>query len=312
MTFLLLMATLMQTPPTAPPPDASFSPTARPSPTAATSRTAASSSTAATSPTAPPSTETEPTSPAGDADAAPQFATGFLYKTLEFEGKRYPYTVFVPPDYTPQRRWPVILFLHGSGERGEDGFLPSEVGIGRAIRRDHTRCPAVVVMPQCPDGTLWTDAMLNMALHTLAQTSLAYNLDSERIYLTGLSMGGAGAWTLAARMPDRLAAVAPLCGFVDNPRVPPSSERVRAFAERLTDIPIWVFHGGQDVNVVPDHSTMMVAELRRRGANVRYTEYPEARHNIWDRAYDDAEFWQWLFRQRRELPAASSQPAQGA
>lgn len=251
---------------------------------------------------APQTTTSQPATP------APQLATGFLYHTLEFEGETYAYTIFVPPDYTPETKWPVILFLHGSGERGTDGFLPSEVGIGRAIRRDYHRCPALVVMPQCRPNQYWNQKMLDMALLCVRETAKAYNLDDERFYVTGLSLGGAGTWELGAMIGNQLAAIAPLCGFVDNPRAAPSEQAVANMVAHLGDVPIWCFHGDADTNVSVEHSRAMVAALRAAGHDVKYTEYPGAKHGIWDRVYDDPEFWRWLFAQRRVHPSAS-QPA---
>jgi predicted peptidase len=239
---------------------------------------------------------------------ANRLATGFLYRTLAFDGESYAYTVFVPPDYTPDSKWPVILFLHGSGERGADGFVPSEVGIGRAIRRNYRLCPALVVMPQCRKDQYWNQPMLDMALRCVRETSMAYNVDGERFTVTGLSLGGAGTWELGARMGDQLAAIAPVCGFVDDPRRPPSAETVASMAARLGDVPVWCFHGEIDTNVVVDHSRAMVAELRRRDRDVQYTEYPGAKHGIWDRVYSDQRFWAWLLSQRRAM-SPTSQPA---
>jgi predicted peptidase len=165
-------------------------------------------------------------------------ATGFLYKTLELGSQTYAYSVYVPPDYTLKRAWPVILFLHGSGERGHDGFLQTDVGIARAIRRDYKRCPAIVVMPQCRRGVWWQDDMLDMALRCLEDASREYHCDSQRVYLTGLSMGGAGAWRLASRMPDAFAAVVPICGFYGRPDVTPPPADVTALAARLAKLPI--------------------------------------------------------------------------
>lgn len=239
---------------------------------------------------------------------AAHLATGFLYRQFELDGQTYGYTVFVPPDYRPDKRWPVILFLHGSGERGDDGFLPTAIGIANAIRRNVRLCPAIVVIPQCRAGRTWDGPMLKMALHCLTQTAGAYSLDPERFYITGLSLGGAGTWQLGAMLADQVAAIAPVCGFVDQPRQPPSDERVLALANRLRDVPVWCFHGDADHNVLVDHSRRMVESLRARGGNVRYTEYPGAGHAIWDRVYQDPMFWEWLLAQRRPQPQPKSQP----
>src|SRR5262245_46097064 len=183
----------------------------------------------------------------GASDAAA--ACGFLYKTLEFKQQTYAYCVYVPPEYVAREKWPMILFLHGSGERGSDGFLQTEVGIGTAIRRNRAACPAIVVMPQCRPGHWWTDEMAEMALKCVEQTSREYNLDLERLYLAGLSMGGAGAWLLASQFPERFAAVVPICGFVGTrPDQPADAGQLKEMAGRLAKTPIWCWHGGADKN----------------------------------------------------------------
>jgi len=226
-------------------------------------------------------------------------ATGFLYKTLTIDNQVYAYCVFVPPDYDPRQPWPVILFLHGSGERGEDGFLQTDIGIGRALRRDHRRVPAIVVMPQCRPGQLWVGPMAVLALRCLEETSREYHLDPQRVYLTGLSMGGQGAWLLASELPERFAAVVPICGFVELGPATGLAERVAA---RLTKVPIRCYHGALDQNVPVDKSREMVAAIRQAGGTVFYTEFPDGAHDIWNRVYEDPQFWRWLLEQRRPTP----------
>ncbi len=230
--------------------------------------------------------------------AQPVRPRGFLFFELEFDGQNYPYVVYVPPEYDPQRAWPVILFLHGSGERGRDGLRQTEVGLGRAIRLHRSRIPAVVVMPQCPPGRTWDDAMLEVALRCVQQASQRYRLDPRRVYLTGLSLGGAGAWRLAAELPGRFAAVVPICGFVGDPRTRPPTELVARMAPHLARTPIWCFHGAADPAVSVEQSRTITAAVKAAGGRVRYTEIPGAGHNVWDRAYGDPNLWKWLFAQR--------------
>jgi predicted peptidase len=247
---------------------------------------------------------------AQSAPAAPAGAAGFLYKTLEIAGESYAYTVYLPPDYTPERRWPVVLFLHGSGERGSDGFLSSEVGLGSAIRRDYRRAPAIVVFPQCRPGQLWaaspTDVgpMGRLALACLDRTQAEYSTDPDRVYLTGLSLGGHGAWRLAAAEPQRWAAAAPICGFLEDPSA--ASRGIAAVVERIKGLPLWVVHGDKDTAVPADRSREIVAALRAADAPVHYVELKDVGHNAWDKAYADPEFWKWLLAQRR---GAATRPA---
>lgn len=232
------------------------------------------------------------TAPAAD-------ASGFLHKTMALNDVTYAYCVYVPPDYTPDRAWPVILFLHGSGERGDDGFLQTDVGIGRALRRNHRAIPAIVVMPQCRPGTTWAGEMGTLALRCVEATSREYHLDPQRLYLTGLSLGGHGAWHLAARVPAHFAALIVICGFAD---LSDSDAEARRLAPQLKDIPILCFHGAQDANVPVQKTREMFAAIRAAGGRIEYTEYPDGTHFIWDRVYENREVWRWLFEQRRPGP----------
>ncbi|MBK9127650.1 MAG: prolyl oligopeptidase family serine peptidase [Phycisphaerales bacterium] len=243
---------------------------------------------------------------------APSVApAGFLYKTLELDGATYAYSVFVPPDYTPARKWPVVLFLHGSGERGADGLLSTEVGIGSAIRRDFRRVPAIVVFPQCRAGQAWVVSpqdigpMGRLALASLDAAMRDYSTDPERVYLTGLSLGGQGAWWLAINDPRRWAAVVPVCGFLEDKDRP--SQMLALLTEHLRDVPVWVVHGEKDPVVPVERSREAVAALRAAGAPVRYVELPGVGHNAWDKGYADAALWTWLFEQRR---APATRPAE--
>jgi len=231
--------------------------------------------------------------------------TGFLYRTLTFQAQTYAYCVYVPPEYTPAKPWPVILFLHGSGERGTDGFLQTDVGIGRALRRNRRLIPAIVVMPQCHPDQSWVGPMGEIALRCLEDASRDYHLDPERLYLTGLSMGGQGVWHLAANLPHRFAALVVICGFAEMGE---STGLAGKLADRLTDVPIWCFHGQQDSNVPVEKSREMVEAIQRAGGNIQYTEFKDGNHFIWDRVYENPELWKWLLAQKNPAGKAGSQP----
>ncbi len=241
---------------------------------------------------APAAADTQPT-PAADAPPA----VGFLYRTLDFEGETYAYSVYVPPGYTPDKAWPAILFLHGSGERGSDGFLQTEVGIGTAIRRHNQLIPAIVVMPQCRPKQTWVGPMGKMALACLKEASREYRCDPDRVYLTGLSLGGHGAWHLGAALPELFAAVVPICGFASYQE--DDSTVAAKIAARLKDTPVWAFHGDADKAVPVAASRRLVGLLRDAGGEVQYTEYAGVGHNAWDKTYSDPALWRWLFNQRR-------------
>ncbi len=224
------------------------------------------------------------------AQEAPAVPTGFIDKTLTIEGKSYPYVVYVPRSYTAARKWPVVVFLHGSGERGEDGLKQSQVGLGGAVRLFPERYPAVIVMPQCPSGQRFAGAVANAVIAQLDRTMQEYSIDADRQYLTGLSMGGYGTWAIASQFPERFAALAPVCGGGEP----------AAMAPKLKNVPIWVFHGDQDQAVPVQRSREMVEALKAAGSDkVKYTEYPGVGHNSWDNAYAEKGLAEWLFAQKR-------------
>ena len=227
--------------------------------------------------------------------------TGFLDRTVAVAGTEYKFQVFVPEDWTAKKKWPVILFLHGAGERGDDGLIQTEVGIGTAIRRYRSRVPAIVVMPQCRKDVWWaSDAMGDVAMAALAQAQKEFHGDSTRIYLTGLSMGGYGTWYLAGKYPGKFAAIAPICGGIlmpDKARAQ-SPDDIKPYTEAAgkigKDTPTWVFHGGADPVVPPAESQRMAAAMKALGGEVKYTEYPGVGHNSWEKAYAEPELFTWM------------------
>lgn len=243
--------------------------------------------------------------------AAQQVQTGFLDRVITVAGQTYRYQVYVPATYSTTEAWPVILFLHGAGERGSDGLLQTSVGLGPAIRRTAARYPAIVVFPQAPADSLWSGVPAQMALGALKQTMAEFRTDAARVYLTGLSMGGRGTWYLAYRNPDLFAAVIPICGWVTplpfdrrfDPVVPVNSgPALPALARRLQRVPIWIFHGEVDPVVPVAGSRDPAAALKAVNPDVRYTELLGVDHNAWDAAYASDEFVRWLFAQRRPRP----------
>jgi predicted peptidase len=231
--------------------------------------------------------------------------TGFLDRRIVHGGVRYPYQVYVPADYEPRRKWPAVLFLHGAGERGDDGLLQTEVGIGAAIRRHPARFPALVVMPQAPRETFWAGPPGDAALGALTRTCEEFAIDERRIYLTGLSMGGHGSWLLGYHHAERFAALLVVCGFVgdrpNRPSVVPAGEGTphERVAARLAHVPIWIVHGEADAAVPVSESRLMAQALRAAGANVRYTELPGTSHDAWTATYGSESIVAWLFAQRR-------------
>jgi predicted peptidase len=235
--------------------------------------------------------------------------TGFLDRTVSLEGLEYRYQVYVPSSYTPSRRWPIILFLHGAGERGRDGLIQTQVGLGAAIRQNPLRYPAIAIFPQAPNDSLWAGVPARAAMSALEKTEKEFQTDPDRVYLTGLSMGGNGTWYLAYRNPSRFAAIAPICGWVrpfspwvrNVETVVPAGDGppLEALANRLSRMPVWIFHGEQDGAVPVDESRQAAAALTAAGAAVQFSELPGTGHNSWDAAYGSAKFAAWLFNQNR-------------
>ena len=214
--------------------------------------------------------------------------TGFIFKTLEFQGEKFPYAAYVPAEYTPQSAWPAILFLHGAGERGNDGRKQTTVGLPRIVREQPEQFPCLVVMPQCRPEQKWDPFMQDVAIACLDTVQRDYRIDANRIVLTGLSLGGFGTWAIGARFPERFCALVPVCGGGD-----PTT------ASQLAKIPIWCFHGDADPVVPVQRSREMVHAVQNAGGQVRYTELAGVAHNSWDPAYENPELIQWMLSQRR-------------
>lgn len=235
----------------------------------------------------------------------------FLERSISIGDRVYRYRVWLPQHYTRIRRWPVILFLHGSGERGSDNLSQIALGLGPALQRERPVYPAVVVFPQCPAGEEWYGDQEVQALAALEKSIGEFHGDRRRIYLTGVSMGGAGVWYMA-RHHGRFAAIVPVCGEVvrqgDDPfpvplpkdlaRILDDRDPYSALATAIGTTPVWAFHGAQDDIISPTESRNMVDALRRAGGHARYTEFPGVGHDSWDEAYADQELVRWLFAQR--------------
>ena len=220
--------------------------------------------------------------------AADPTAPGFHLKTLKTDGGERKYTVYVPPGYDGSKVFPVILFLHGAGERGQDGIIPAQVGLGPAIANAPGGLPAIVVFPQARQTWAADSPDTSAALAALADVMTNYATDPRRVVLTGLSMGGRGSFELAAKHPEKFAAVVPICG----PGRPDD-------ASRLKGLPIWTFCGDADRDQTVLNLRTMIEKLKQEGAQTRLTEYRGVGHNSWDRAYNDPELIDWMLAQRK-------------
>ncbi len=196
------------------------------------------------------------------------------------------YLLYLPKDYEQQDKWPLVLFLHGAGERGDDLELVKKHGPPKLVEAGKD-FPCIIVSPQCAMGRSWHVQVVELTA-LIDDIEKHYKVDKDRIYLTGLSMGGFGTWALGAYTPDRFAALIPICG---------GGEPLAAVAVRK--VPIWVFHGAKDPIVPLKRSEDMVDVLKRSRSDVKFTVYPDALHDSWTETYDNPEVWQWLLEQKR-------------
>lgn len=206
------------------------------------------------------------------------------------------YLLFVPEAYdaTEHKLWPMILFLHGAGERGRDLERVKTHGPPKIVE-SKPDFPFIVVSPLCPVGRTWDDDEL---IELVDEVCDRCRVDRDRVYLTGLSMGGFGSWSLAISYPERFAAVAPICGGGSAVKaiLYGDSEKGRA----LRTLPFWAFHGARDTVVPPSSSQAMVDALKSLGCEVEYTVYPDADHDSWTRTYDDPKLYEWFLAHSRK------------
>ena len=214
---------------------------------------------------------------------------GFVVREVKNGSGSHKYSVFVPRDYSPSKRYPAIVFLHGIGEAGGDGKKSTTVGIGPAIARRGGDFPFIVLFPQT--GWDWTKKEAGqLVLDVLDDAAGAYAIDRERVALTGLSSGGKGTWVLGARYPQVWSALVPMGSYA-------AYDAVSTLAKLR--MPIWALHNSGDFIVPVGGTRGMIKKLKQAGGNPRYTEYGSVGHNCWDKAYDEGELFAWLQQQRR-------------
>ena len=226
------------------------------------------------------------------------------YTGGEYQDHAFKYRLMKPPASEPGKKYPLVLFLHGAGERGTDNlvslkYLPTWIAEPEGRRQ----FPCFVLVPQCPPEKMWIDKHWALKEHAMSpeptdemkavvamlrQVMDQEAVDKNRVYLTGLSMGGYGAWELAARHPDLFAAVVPICGGGDERQV-----------SKLVGLPIWAWHGTLDQAVPVERSRRMIEAIRAAGGNPFYTELEHVNHNSWSPAYHSPDLLAWMFRQTR-------------
>jgi len=227
--------------------------------------------------------------------------TGFLNRRIELHGTTYRYQVYLPEEWRrdDHKQWPILLFLHGRGERGSEGMWQTQIGLPQAVRDHPERWPFVIVMPQCPLVNYWTDPeMLEMAMATLDRETAEFRGDPERTYLSGLSLGGYGAWELARLYPRRWAAVAIAASGVFWSYAPERLQQAGTlpaeYAKALGRTPVWLFHGTDDNVVASRQSELMYQAIKANNGHVRLWYYQGLKHDCWPRAYGEPELPRWL------------------
>jgi len=243
----------------------------------------------------------------------------FPMRTVSVKGHEYKFRIFVPPSRDPSKPIPVMLYLHGSGARGDDNESQIE-GMQFYVRQNPERFSFMMVFPQCRAETFWAGEMLDQAMAALDQTVKEFNGDPNRLYLAGYSMGGFGTWQAAVAYPNKFAALVPIAGGI-KPQGPVPEEQMailspavrraaesedpyKAFAAVIGNTPVWVFHGGADDVVSPEGSRQMVATLKSSGnPNVRFTEFENVGHGSVANAFNEPELFDWLAQQRLQKPA---------
>lgn len=244
-------------------------------------------------------------------------SSGFLERSVTVGEHQYRYRVWLPRHYTKLIRWPVILYLHGSGERGDDNVAPLSGALPAALKLYPRRFRCIVVIPQCEPGHEWYGEMERQALAALAVTIREFRGDPRRVILTGVSMGGAGAWYMA-RHRGKFAAIVPVSGeVVRQPNdpftdpLPPDLARIlgtrdpyAALATAIGRTPVWAFHGERDEVIPVTESRRMTAAIRAAGGEVHYTEYRGVGHDSWDHAYADPQLVRWMLTKKMTTPSA--------
>jgi predicted peptidase len=238
------------------------------------------------------------------AQAPKEFRALLDKKTFTNDAGSLPYRLLKPEAPEADKKYPLVLFLHGAGERGDDNEAQLVHGVAEfCTPENRKKYPCFLVAPQCPKEQKWADVDWGaeshriskepskpgkLVLELIAQLQKDLPIDGKRIYLTGLSMGGYGTWDLLCRHPELFAAAVPICGGGDEMQ-----------AAKIAKLPIWVFHGALDGAVKVSRSRNMVAALEKAGGHPLYTEYPDEGHASWVPAYRAPAMMQWLFEQRR-------------
>ena len=237
----------------------------------------------------------------GSLDANDKFEA---FQKKEYKGLLN-YRIYTPENMDHQKKYPLIIYFHGAGSRGNDNTRHLTHGAGELLAYSReSGNPAIIIAPQCPKDKRWVNipwkipectmpkepsSPMKLAIELLQDTISKLPVDKERIYVTGLSMGGFATWDIVARMPGTFAAAMPICGGGDA-----------KMAAVMKNVPIWIFHGGADKTVATKYSQDMAAALKKVGGKVKYTEYEGVGHDSWTRTYTNKEVLKWLFNQKKD------------
>lgn len=202
------------------------------------------------------------------------------------QGPGYHHIVYAPQDpYVSEKAWPLIIFLHGIGDRGNDLKLVVGQGLPRMLK-NRKNFRFLTAAPQCPDKEYWIPSMIDELIPVVAAN---YKIDEDRIYLTGISMGGYGVWMTAINYPDRFAAIAPICGGGEP-----------GLASAIRNVPVWTFHGAKDPVVPVSETEKMVKALQKAGGSAKFTLYPEGGHDAWTETYGNEALYEWFLSHNRK------------
>ena len=215
-------------------------------------------------------------------------------RTVNVDSKDYTFQIHLPPNAENTPNLPLIIFLHGIGQRGSGGFVPAN-GAGGGIAKHYLgQIPAIILLPQCRSGSYWSDPVMEkMVMKSLAQIVEEFNADEKRIYLTGVSMGGYGVWYFASEFPNKFAALVSICGGSSISK----GDRFDALAKKVGKTPTWLFHGVDDIVVPVTESRQIVAALEANNGSVKYNEYENVGHNVWINALGEKDLMSWLLAQ---------------
>jgi predicted peptidase len=230
-----------------------------------------------------------------------------MQNELTFHVKDYKlnYLLYLPDSFqqNDSPKWPLILFLHGAGERGENIELVKKHGVPKIVENQE-EFPFITVSPQCPADSYWSSELESLSA-LLDEIVEKYPIDPARIYLTGLSMGGIGAWHLAIANPKRFAAIAPVCGALSIPearreelQITNNTDQLSEGLKRLKDLPVWAFHGEQDDIVPMEEALIVIQTLNKHGGSAKFTVYKGVGHDSWTETYENEQLFKWFQNQQ--------------